>query len=259
MKLPGPISVLAAMALAASTAAAQALPPVRAPAPAGVRPPGPPAAPPIQDGFPFTNETLHYTINWQSGLSLGDATLTAHSSSKGWDFEVAITAGVPGFNIRDTVRSSTDSGLCSQELDRDFNHGGKPSREKTVFDQKAGTARRTTLVPSAGGSSTYDIPSCARDAVAFAYYARVELGQGRVPPPQQIFFGGPYTVRMDYGGAQTIKVGDKPTVTDRLNVGVRGPKSDFTFEVAYARDPARTPLQIRLPLPLGTITVELVR
>jgi len=258
MKLPDLTSVLAVMALAAGAAAAQPAAPVRPPAPGGARAPAPPA-PPVQDGFPFTNEALHYTINWQSGLSLGDATLTAHRTSSGWEFDVAVTAGVPGFNIADTLRASTDAGICSQELDRDLNQGGKHTREKTTFDQKAGSAHRTTLFPSNGGSSTYDIPTCARDALAFAYYARVELGQGRVPPAQQVFFGWPYTVRMDYGGAQTITVGDKPTVTDRLNVGVKGPKSDFTFEVSYARDPARTPLQIRLALPLGTISLELVR
>jgi hypothetical protein len=42
-------------------------------------------------------------------------------------------------------------------------------------------------------------------------------------------------------------------------VAVKGPKSDFSFEVFFARDPARTPMQIRIPLALGTFTAELVR
>jgi hypothetical protein len=42
-------------------------------------------------------------------------------------------------------------------------------------------------------------------------------------------------------------------------VSVKGPKSDFTVEVFYARDAARTPLLIRIPQPVGTLSMELVR
>ncbi len=47
-------------------------------------------------GFPWQNESLRYSINWQSGLSLGEATLGAHKSDKGWEFEATVNAGVPG-------------------------------------------------------------------------------------------------------------------------------------------------------------------
>jgi Protein of unknown function (DUF3108) len=224
-------------------------PPAKAPAQAA----------PVQEGFPFTDETLHYSMNWQSGLSLGDANLTAHRGGGGWNFEVTLNAGVPGFAIADKYTSSTDTGLCSQELEREVSHGGKRTREKMTFEQKTGTARRVTLFPDGGGKSTYDIPSCARDAVAYAYYARIELGQGRVPPAQQVFFGSPYSVRMDYGGAQTIVIDQKNTIADKLNVSIKGPKSDSGFEIYYARDAARTPLRIRIPAAIGTFTLELVR
>ena len=215
-----------------------------------------------QNGFPWQNESLHYNINWQSGLSLGEAGMSAHKSEKGWEFETTINAGVPGFAIADRIHSLTTAGLCSEELDRDFSHAGKKTREKTTFDEKAGSAERITLVPDGGampGKSTFSIPSCARDALAFLYYARMELGQGRVTPPQQVWFGSGYSVKTDYTGSQTITVANKATVTDHVVVAVRGPKSDFTFEVFYSRDAARTPIQIRIPLALGTFTAELVR
>jgi Protein of unknown function (DUF3108) len=212
----------------------------------------------LREGFPFTDETLHFSMNWQSGLSLGDATLTAHRIGGGWSFEVSVTAGVPGFAIADKYTSGTDTGICSQQLDREVSHGGKRTNERTTFDQRAGTARRVTLFPDGGGKSTYDVPSCARDALAFAYYARIELGQGRVPSQQQVLFGSPYMVRMDYGGAQNITVEQKNMVADKLNVSVKGPKSDSSFEIFYARDPARTPLRVRIPGALGTFTLELV-
>jgi hypothetical protein len=213
----------------------------------------------MREGFPFTDETLHYTINWQSGLSLGDANMTAHRSGGGWAFDVTVNAGVPGFAIADRYTSTTDTGICSERLDRDISHGGKRTRERTVFDQKAGTARRETLFPDGGGKSTYDISSCARGAIAYAYYARIELGQGRVPPAQQVFFGSPYAVRMDYAGAENIVIDQKTAVTDKLTVTVKGPKSDSSFEIFFARDAARTPLRIRIPASVGTFTLDLVR
>ncbi len=218
----------------------------------------PAPAAPVREGFPFTDETLHYSMNWQSGLSMGDAAMTAHRTGGGWDFSVTVNAGVPGFAIADKYTSSTDTGICSQQLDRDTSHGGKRTNETTTFDQRAGTARRVTLFPASGGKSTYEVPSCARDALAYTYYARIELGQGRVPPPQQVFFGSPYMVRLEYGGAQNITIDQKNTITDKLTVSVRGPKSDSTFEIFFARDPARTPLRVRIPGTLGTFTLELV-
>lgn len=215
-----------------------------------------------QTGFPWQSESLHYTINWQSGLSLGEANLVAHKSDQGWEFEASINAGVPGFAIADNIHSRTTPALCSEQLERDFNHGPHKTREQTVFDQKAGTAERTTLFPDGGakpGKSSFDIPSCARDALAFLYYARVELGQGRVTAPQQVWLGSAYSVRTDYTGSENIKAGDKPAMTDHVVVSVKGPKSDFHFDVFYARDAARTPLLIRIPLALGTFNIELVR
>jgi hypothetical protein len=40
---------------------------------------------------------------------------------------------------------------------------------------------------------------------------------------------------------------------------VKGSKSDFSFELWMGRDPARTPLLVRAPLPVGALSMELVR
>ena len=213
-----------------------------------------------QTGFPFSGEALRYSINWPSGLSLGEATMTAQRSEGGrWGFEVSFEAGVPGFSIKDKYRSSVEGDLCSTQLDRETSHGGKKTREQTTFDQKKGTARRVTTLPENGGQSTLDIPNCARDALAFVYYVRREMGQGRVAPAQKVFFGSAYSVRIEYTGAMNINVGDKPAVTDHVVVSCKGPKADFSFEVFFARDAARTPLSIKLPAAVGTLSLELVR
>jgi hypothetical protein len=66
-------------------------------------------------------------------------------------------------------------------------------------------------------------------------------------------------VKVVYTGAMDIPVAGKQTTTDHVNVSVKGPASDFTFEVFYARDAARTPLLIKIPTPAGAVSMELVR
>jgi hypothetical protein len=207
-------------------------------------------------GYPFQDETLHYSVNWPSGLSLGDATLTAHRTSSGWDLGMTLDAGIPAFPISDRFHSTTTAEGCSKEFERDTAHASKRGHEKTVFDYPTGVAHRTTLVDG-GGTTDLAISNCARDALAFVYYTRRELGQGRVPPSQDVFFGPIYSARLEYTGAQTIPVGDKPTVTDRVVARVRGPASEFQIEMYFARDAARTPLSIRIPVAVGKLSLEL--
>lgn len=210
-------------------------------------------------GFPFQNETLRYNVNWPSGLSLGEAVVTASKAEGRWDFVLNVNVGVPGFPLADTYHSlATVTDLCSTELQREISHGNKKVTEKTSFDQKAGAATRQTLTPAGGGKSDLSFHGCGRDAVAFWFFARRELGQGRVPPPETVFFGSGYSARLEYTGAQNIPVAEKQTVTDHLVAHVKGPASDFTFEIFYARDPARTPLLIKIPVTVGTISLELV-
>ena len=209
-------------------------------------------------GYPFQDETLHYSVNWPSGLSLGDVTMTARRSGAGWDLTLSLNAGIPGFPIADRYHSTTNAEGCSLEFERDTGHGTKKSREKTTFDYHTKVAHRTTLA-AGGGNSDVSIGLCARDALALVYYARQELGQGRVAPQQDAFFGAPHSVRLEYTGAQTIQVGDKSEISDCVVVYVKGPSSDTRFEIFFARDAARTPLSVRVPLPVGMLSMELVR
>jgi hypothetical protein len=213
-----------------------------------------------QTGFPFQDESLHYTVNYPSGLSLGDANLTAHHTATGWDFTVTLDAGVSGFPIKDKYTSSMTAGYCSTELRRDIQHGGKTTREKTTFDADKGTAHRVTEFPNDGGYTDLSTGPCARDAIAFLYFARKELGQGRMPPAQTIYFGAAYSVKQSYTGPQNITLADKKLeVSDHVVFSLKGPRSDFTVEVNYARDAARTPLLIKVPQTAGTLSMELVR
>jgi hypothetical protein len=210
----------------------------------------------------FENEELHYNINWSSGLSLGEALLSASLSKPAPDtpgrlhLEFTLDAAVPNFSVSDQYRSETSPDFCSNEFLRTTKHGAKKKDEKTTFDQQSGTASRET---SSGGKSELTTSSCGKDALAFLYYVRHELSQGRMPPQQTVYFGAPYDIRLEFMGTQRIPLGETQVEADRVSVLVKGPASEITFEVFFLKDRARTPALVRVPLALGTFSMELVR
>lgn len=215
---------------------------------------------PVLKGFPFTNESLAYTVNWPSGLSLGEGNLSATSDTTGWRFELAMDASIPGFSVRDTYRSTATANLCSESLVKKSVHGSRKSDETVTIDRQASVAtRRSNTGGDAPGISKATVPDCIHDALTYLFYARRELGQGRVPPAQEMIFGAIYNVSLEYAGAETITVGGKPDLTDKMICHVKGPASDIRFEAYFDRDPARTPVWIRVPLPIGKFSLELVR
>jgi hypothetical protein len=207
--------------------------------------------------LPVSAESLRYSINWASGLSLGEATLRADKGKEAWDFEVTMDASIPGFALRDRYHSGATLELCSLQLEKSFTHGNRKADEKIAFDQQNHTASRETQ--NGGGKSDLSVSTCAKDALTFMQFARSELAQGRLAPQQTVVFGAIYNVRIEYTGAQRIKVGDQAADADRILATIKGPTTDLTVEIFFARDAARTPLLARIPLSLGTFTVELIR
>jgi len=189
---------------------------------------------------------------------LGEASLTAHRGAGGWDLELTLEAGIPGLRIADRFHSVTRPDLCSVELDREVHHGARKTSEKTVFDYQNGLAHRTSL--NGGGSSDVPMPAhCASDALAFLFEARRVLGQGSLPQPKVVFLGPAYSIHLENAGEETITLGGKPQVSDRVAVSIKGPASSSNFEIAFARDAARTPVRARIPSSVGTISLELSR
>lgn len=210
----------------------------------------------------FANENLHYTVNWPSGLSLGESQLRASKTAGAepaqskLDLEFSIEAAVPGFQVLDHFRSSASADFCSVEFKKKTSHGRKKAEEKTSFDPVKQTATRET---SGGGKSELKSSSCGKDALAFLYFVRHELAQGRMPPSQTVFFGSAYQVHLEYAGTQAIKLGDAPVDADRITASLKGPSSDLHFEVFFLKDATRTPALVRVPLSMGTFSMELVR
>jgi hypothetical protein len=200
-------------------------------------------------------ETLHYVINWQSGLNLGEAALTSNKTADGdWTFNVTLDAAVPGYTIRDSYKSATDAKLCSSLLEKTVARGTRKSGEKLTFDQQKHSVKRET---SGGGQSQQSIAECAHDALSFLQFVRQELAQGRLVANQPVYLGAKYDVQLAFTGMEAVRRDNKQVDADKVRVSVHGPKSDTTFELLFARDAVRTPLLARLPLSLGTFTVEL--
>lgn len=181
-------------------------------------------------------EMLHYNLNWPSGLSLGEASLTAQKTAAGWDLRMTVDAAIPGFRISDQFHSVTNPQLCSLEFSREISQGSRKAGETTKFDDAAG---------------------CVRDALAYLFSLGRNLAQGALPPPGQVFYGRSYSINVAASGQQSIKTNGKPQVADCLTVHLAGRSSNSAFEIYFARDAARTPVLARIPTNLGFISVEL--
>ena len=210
----------------------------------------------------FHNEQLSYSINWPSGLSLGESHLVGTSVKPSPDtpgslhFEFNVDAAVPGFQVLDRYQANATVDYCSIDLDKKVQHGKKKTEEKTTFDQQAGSATRQT---DGGGKSDLKTSACGKDALTYLYYVRHELAQGRLPEPQTVYFGAPYQVRLEFAGTQTLRIGESRVEADRLTASAKGPSSDITFDVFFLKDASRTPALVRVPLSLGTFSMELVK
>jgi hypothetical protein len=206
-----------------------------------------------------SGETLHYSINWPSGLSLGEATLRSDHGAKGWEFDLNLDAGVPGFAIRDQYHSTANLDSCSLQLDKTTSRGGRKNEERVTFDPNGTTATREVVKGDrTGGKADLSVPTCARDALALLQFVRKELAQGRQPPSQPAILGAAYQVRLEYLGTTTVHLGEQQVEADRFRTSVKGPASDFTVELYFAHDALRTPVMMKIPLSLATFTVELI-
>lgn len=208
-------------------------------------------------GFPFTDEDLNYTLNWPGGINLGEAHLHAKHSGPNWDFRMTLDASIPGFEVRDIYSGESTADLCSSYFDRSTTHGSRKVDEKETVDRDRGVVSRTT--GSGGGHSDIPVPKCVKDALTFLFYTREEMGQGRVPSAQQFIFGSLYEMSLVYAGAPMVTVGGKQLQSDELNCTVKGPSSELKFDIYFARDPARTPLVVKVPFAMGTFSMELIR
>jgi Protein of unknown function (DUF3108) len=216
------------------------------------------AAPSAEPALP--NETSRYSINWPTGVSLGEATLTASSSagSSGqpghMHFVFDLDAGAPAFTVSDRYRADATGSFCSSEFEKNTSHGSKKALDKETFDSNG------TVTRGAGsGQSQLSASTCSKDALTFLYFLREELAQGRVPPQETVYFGAPYQVRFSAGGTESLKIGNASVEAQRIDAAITGPSSSINVELFFLKDRARTLAMVRVPLSLGKFSMELVK
>ena len=56
-----------------------------------------------------------------------------------------------------------------------------------------------------------------------------------------------------------IPIDGKQVQSDEVTCTVKGPASEFKFDMYFARDAARTPLLVKVPLAMGKFSMELIR
>jgi hypothetical protein len=201
-------------------------------------------------------QTLTYAINWPSGLSLGETSLTSQASGEGMEYRMVIQIGFPGIPIRDEYVSKVNAQGCSMEFTKEAQHGARKIHEKLTFNGVGGMKRET---PGGGGVSNVSVPNCAYDALAYLFFVRKELAQGRMPSSGTAIFGAQYQVSVMSAGAQQIMLGSERVEADRYASKVKGPASEQNFEMFFLRDAARTPALVKIQFPVGTFSMELVR
>jgi Protein of unknown function (DUF3108). len=172
-------------------------------------------------------ESLRYSVNWPSGLSLGEATLTASREGEGWKFSFAVEAAVPGFPVEESAKSRASAAYCSIELDKNSVRGKRKSEERTEFDQKKLTATRST---AKGGKTDLSLQQCAKDALTYFFFVRRELAQGRLVPRQKAYYGAAYDVRTDFMGTQAIRIAEGSVQADKLVGTIKGPASELRWK-----------------------------
>jgi hypothetical protein len=204
-------------------------------------------------------EDLTYSINWPTGLSLGEARLrtarAAANSGETWTTEFTIDAAVPGFQVQDRFRSVADAGFCSRRLEKKYVHGRRSADETTTFNQQTNRATRQTRN---GGKSEFDTGACARDALDFFQFLRRSLSQGTLPPQQTVYFGAAYKVSVRFTGSETVRIGGAPVEADRLAITIKGEKTDITVDAYFDKEPSRRLVLLQAPLQLATFSMELV-
>jgi len=217
------------------------------------------AAPVAESSLP--NEALRYSINWPTGVSLGEAELSASSSlgASGhpghMHFQFNLDAGAPAFTVSDRYRADAAGSFCSTEFEKSTSHGSKKVNDKETFDSEAGTVTRG----SGAGKAELSASTCSKDALTYLYFVRQELSQGRVPPAETVYFGAPYEVQLSSSGTESIKIGSAAVDADRFTATITGPSSSISVEMVFLKDRARTLAVVRVPLALGKFSMELVK
>lgn len=220
--------------------------------------------------LPFTpGETLTYNVSW-SVFPAGEvtATLTRDVDNAGGDYLVTTTARSEGFvsllyKVQDEFRSVFNpETLCSTQISKRINEGGRHKITKITFDSGRGLAildeRDTGEKNKPPKHAEHKIPPCVQDIISAFYFVRSQplhvgeniklaVNDGSKTTTVVAAVTARRKIRTPLGVHEALRV--EPTVFGNLYEKKKG-----KLVIWFSDDKYHYPLRIKATLKLGAIT-----
>ncbi len=205
--------------------------------------------------YPFAvGETLQYQASL-GYFPIGTATATVARTTRerGADafvFTAVGEGGPPGLRARYEMTSWVQSSrLASLRFHRKLTQGSKVDEERYQIVPDSGRYRRE------GIARDWVAPRDALDELAYLYFLRtIPLEVGKSFTLSRYFMSGYNPVRVRVTGRESVPLFDGRTVACfTVELTTRG----STLGVQLTDDARRLPVQLSLPLPYGTVILQL--
>ena len=166
-------------------------------------------------------------------------------------------AAVPAFAVTESAKSKGTKDLCSTELIKDGTRGQRSiEREDQV---RHGETHSHSQTGGGGGKSEIGSAPVQGTHRTFISMSGRSLLPDVSPPQQAVYYGSAYQTRLQYTGTQKMRSGDEFVDADRLTATIKSSSKEMTVDLFFARDAARTPLLVQIPVAVGKFSVEFVR
>ena len=224
---------------------------------------------PLRPGFQFAyGNTLHYEGEWRF-ITAGVATLRIEQS--GTSNHIAATADSSGvvsllYRVQDRLNAYFDaSKLCSYKVVKHTEEGSRQRETVVTYDYSRGKAvlEERNLKDNAQKKTESDIPGCVTDLVSGILYVSslpLQLGDTYIFPVND--GGKTVTAQAHVEAREEVKT---PAGTFKaVRVGPEGDsgallKNKGRIWIWYSDDARHLPVQMRVKLVWGTVTVYLAR
>ncbi|HYC31049.1 MAG TPA: DUF3108 domain-containing protein [Gemmatimonadales bacterium] len=205
--------------------------------------------------YPFrVGETLTYDARL-GYFPVGTATasvsrMARERGSEAFVFSLTGEGGPPGIRVSYELTSWVGTRqFASLRFHRKMVQGGKVSEERYQIVPDSSRYRLE------GGTQSWVAPRDALDELAFLYYLRtIPLEAGQSFTEIRYFKMGYNPIRVRVAGRRTVTLPDGSTVPA---LAVEVTSRNETMSVRFTDDARRLPVEIDLPLPYGSVTLEL--
>ena len=144
-----------------------------------------------------------YSVNWPSGIAWAKRTCTPNTPEPTGRSIYRSTPVFPALKSRTLPCSKRCPISVPLVSTGQLPTAAAPQEEQETIDRTRSTTRCAPRSRAAARANC-DAPACVKDALTFLFYARREMGQGRVPPPNSPV-RRTLQISVDYTGAPMIR------------------------------------------------------